>query len=59
MEIIPSGIISSISNSLCSYCLEHLKRYQQLVHVILFHIWALSTSIIIVHVILGDYLHYM
>lgn len=47
MEIIPSGIISSISNSLCSYCLEHLKHYQQLVHVILLYI---TLHLAIVHV---------
>ena len=49
MEIIPSGIISSISNSLCSYCLEHLKRYQQLVHLI--YIRALYYALL--HVILS------
>ena len=29
MEIIPSGIISSISNSLCAYCVHHLKHHQR------------------------------
>ena len=42
MEIIPSGIISSISNSLCSYCLEHLKHHQQYEYCATFIIVTLS-----------------